>query len=336
MIKEDWRYTSPTRFTGLGLESAAATIKTGSLPVGITLRDLTPEAFATLLPPTHPAISALALPGECKELVVEGKVSAPLTVEILAEAHRAGAPRLKLVLAPGSALTLIESPTGPADSFLGLGLVIELGEGARLTHLRLQDAAATHSQLALLKVKQAARSSYQHLALSTGAALWRHEVEVALAGEKADCRFDAITLLCGTQHGDVTTRIRHLAPYCLSRQRIRSVLAEQATGVFQGLIHVAPHAQKTDGQQNSRALLLSDTASMNSKPELEIFADDVKCGHGSTIGALDPLALFYLQARGIPEAEARWLLIEAFVSELLDEAPEAATLAARSWLEALP
>lgn len=332
MIKEDWKYTSLSRFNGLELERAAAVI-TSTASAGVKLSEFS-EA-STSFSPTHPALKALAQSEECRQIIVSGEVAEPLQLDLQALANRAGAPRLKLVLQPQSRLTLIETTGGGAGSFLGTGMTIELQEGAELTHLRLQTADAAHSQLALLKVTQATQSTYRHLAVSTGAALWRHEVEVALTGERALCQFDAISLLSNAQHGDITTRIRHLAPHCQSRQRIRTVLNGQSTGVFQGLIHVAPHAQKTDGQQSSRALLLSDTATINSKPELEIFADDVQCGHGSTVGALDPLALFYLQARGIPEQQARWLLIEAFVTELLEGAPDAALIAARHGLEGL-
>jgi Fe-S cluster assembly protein SufD len=126
-------------------------------------------------------------------------------------------------------------------------------------------------------------------------------------------------LLRGREHADTVTRVTHQAPRCTSRQIYKTVLDEKSRGVFQGRITVAEGAQKSDGYQLSRALLLSDQAEMDAKPELEIFADDVKCGHGSAIGDLDENAMFYLRSRGIGEKQARALLIEGFVAETLDE-----------------
>jgi Fe-S cluster assembly protein SufD len=125
-------------------------------------------------------------------------------------------------------------------------------------------------------------------------------------------------LLLGNQHADFTTVVSHDAPSCTSRQTVKSVLCGRSHGVFQGKIEVARAAQKTDGYQMNQALLLSPDAEMNSKPQLEIYADDVKCSHGATIGALDPDQLFYLRSRGIPEAQARPILVRAFLAEALD------------------
>jgi Fe-S cluster assembly protein SufD len=129
---------------------------------------------------------------------------------------------------------------------------------------------------------------------------------------------NAAQLLGGRQHGDVTTVVAHDAPRCASRQAVKNVLTGRARGVFQGRIEVARVAQKTDGYQMSQALLLSPDAEIDCKPELEIFADDVKCSHGATIGELDEDQLFYLRARGIPAAEARSMLIRAFLNDALD------------------
>jgi Fe-S cluster assembly protein SufD len=129
---------------------------------------------------------------------------------------------------------------------------------------------------------------------------------------------NAAQLLGGAQHGDYTSIVNHDAPNCASRQTVKSVLSGHARGVFQGKIAVKPIAQKTDGYQMNQALLLSPTAEMDIKPELEIFADDVKCSHGATIGALDPEQIFYLRSRGIPSAAARSMLIRAFLAEALE------------------
>ena len=146
----------------------------------------------------------------------------------------------------------------------------------------------------------------------------RDEIEAELKGKLAQCALNGIMLAKGHDHLDTLTRITHAAPHGTSRQMYKSVLAGKAQAAFQGKILVEKDAQKTDGHQLSRALLLSDQAEMDAKPELEIYADDVKCSHGTTVGDLDKDALFYLRARGLNEDEARRLLIEGFIGEMLD------------------
>ena len=136
-----------------------------------------------------------------------------------------------------------------------------------------------------------------------------------------DCRLDGVYLATGKQVVDNTTYVEHAAPECRSRQVYKGVLDGQSRGVFQGKVHVMRDAQKTDGHQLSRALLLSPRAEIDARPELEIYADDVKCSHGATAGELDEDSLFYLLSRGIPQATARRMLIEAFLSEAIAEIP---------------
>ena len=151
-----------------------------------------------------------------------------------------------------------------------------------------------------------------------------------LAGPGAVAHLNAAQLLSGTQHADITTVVRHAAPHGTSRQTVKNVLAGRSRGVFQGRIEVARHAQKTDGYQMNQALLLSPDAEIDSKPELEIFADDVKCSHGATVGELDAEQLFYLRSRGIPDKEARAILVRAFLAEAIDTVTHEA---ARAMLE---
>jgi Fe-S cluster assembly protein SufD len=162
---------------------------------------------------------------------------------------------------------------------------------------------------------------------------------VRFGGEGAHAAINGVNLLNGTQHGDTTLVVDHAVPHCSSREVFRAVLDDRARSVFQGRIIVRPDAQKTDGKMETRALLLSDDAEVDNKPELEIFADDVTCGHGATAGALDDTLLFYLRARGLPEKEAQALLIQAFVGEAIETIAdkglrEVATNAAVRWLQA--
>jgi Fe-S cluster assembly protein SufD len=175
--------------------------------------------------------------------------------------------------------------------------------------------------------------------MTTGAAVSRLQGFVTLAGEGSELLVNGVNLLKKTEHGDTTLVIDHVVPHCTSREVFRAVIDDRAHSVFQGRIIVRPDAQKTDGKMMTRALLLSDEAEADNKPELEIFADDVTCGHGATSGALDESLLFYLRARGLPEKDAQALLIQAFVGEAIegiadDDLREAVMAAAQRWLEA--
>src|SRR6185437_13291919 len=175
--------------------------------------------------------------------------------------------------------------------------------------------------------------------MTAGGAVSRYQGFVTLSGEGSELNVNGVNLLKGTQHGDTTLLVDHAVPHCTSREIFRAVIDDRAHSVFQGRIIVRPGAQKTDGKMMTRALLLSDEAEADNKPELEIFADDVTCGHGATAGALDESLLFYLRARGLPEKEAQALLIQAFVGEAIeaiadDDLREAAMAVAQRWLEA--
>jgi len=208
---------------------------------------------------------------------------------------------------------------------------IHLAEGAALTHIRLQDEAASAFHVSTTYADVAAGATYDSFTLTLGARLSRTEVHAQLTGAGAVTHLNAAQLLAGSQHADFTSVVGHTAPGCQSRQTVKNVLSGRSHGVFQGKIEVARQAQKTDGYQMNQALLLSPYAEVNSKPELEIFADDVKCSHGATVGELDAEQMFYLRSRGVPEAEARSILVRAFLSEALDAVADGRI---RAWLEA--
>ncbi|MBN9510285.1 MAG: Fe-S cluster assembly protein SufD, partial [Alphaproteobacteria bacterium] len=227
-------------------------------------------------------------------------------------------PRHAVRLGAGASLTLLEVALGEGAYLHNPVMEITLEAGATLTHLRLQDESAAAFHMGTLYVAAAAGASYDSFSLNLGGRLARSEVHARLGGEGAIAHLNAAQLLAGTQHADFTTVVTHAAVACASRQTVKNVLAGRARGVFQGRIEVTRGAQKTDGYQMNQALLLSPDAEANSKPELEIFADDVKCSHGATVGALDGEQLFYLRSRGIPEADARAMLVRAFLAEALD------------------
>ena len=248
-------------------------------------------------------------------------------------------PRFSVLLEEGASLQLLEIARGEGLYVSNLVLEVELRERARLTHVLLQDEGrqALHFSTVYAAVGQGA--SYDSFTLTLGAALARHEVHARLQGRGAAVQVNGAQLLSGTQHADLTSTIAHDAPACTSRQTVKNVLSGSARAVFQGKIVVARVAQKTDGYQMNQALLLSDTAEIDSKPELEIYADDVKCSHGATAGALDEEQLFYLRSRGIPATEAHAILVRAFLADGLalieDEAVRGLLEQAvdRSWQE---
>lgn len=191
-------------------------------------------------------------------------------------------------------------------------------EDAAIDHFTIQKEAAGAYHTGITEVTLDRRAQYRSFVVSVGASLARHEIDVRLNGPDCVCRLDGIALARGRQHLDNTTRILHAEPGGTTSESYKCVADDHAHTVFQGKIRVAPHAQKTNANQSNRNLLLSPHAAADSKPELEILADDVRCSHGATVGELDKDALFYLRSRGLDEASARGLLVGGFVSELID------------------
>jgi Fe-S cluster assembly protein SufD len=249
-------------------------------------------------------------------------------------------PRHTIRLGEGARLTMIDMATGTGAYLHNPVTEIRVEARASLTHVRLQDESTSAFHMATIYAHVAAGAIYDSFTLATGSRLSRTEIHARLTGSDGHLAINAAQVLRGVQHGDFTTVVSHDAPNCASRQTVKNVLADCARGVFQGKIEVARAAQKTDGYQMNQALLLSRQAEIDCKPQLEIYADDVKCSHGATVGELDPDQLFYLVSRGIPQQEARALLIQAFLAEALDFVADPAARAMldgvlqRWWVEA--
>lgn len=233
-------------------------------------------------------------------------------------------PRHLIVLEAGATATVVESHVGHGSYFANSVAEMVVGEAATLRHYKLQDEApaAMHLSAALIELGRGAR--YDAFTLQIGASLARQEIRVRIGQREADLRLAGAFLATDSQLMDTTTLADHAAPASRSRQAFKGVLAGAARGVFQGKVLVRREAQQTDAHQINRNLLLSPRAEIDSKPELEIYADDVKCSHGAATGALDGDALFYLLSRGVPADAARRMLIEAFLAEVLDEIEVAA------------
>jgi Fe-S cluster assembly protein SufD len=228
-------------------------------------------------------------------------------------------PRNLIVLEPGSQATILEHHAGlGGGTYLANGgTEVVVGADAALHHYKVQAESDAAFHVSTAQIEIGRNALYDGFLLTTGARLSRNEVTVRLVDEGGDCRLNGAYMLRGEQHCDTTTTIHHEAPHTSCREVFKGVVDDAARGVFQGKIVVHKDAQHTNGHQLSKALLLSDRAEVDTKPELEIYADDVKCSHGATTGDLDRTALFYLRSRGIPESAARHMLIEAFLSETI-------------------
>ena len=245
--------------------------------------------------------------------------------------------RFAISLGVGASSSFVETFVGAGHGVQrNSSTIVMLAEGAKAKHIVVvEDNAELHIESQIVQL--ASRAEFHSFAIVAGAALTRRQLFHKLVGEEARVTLGGLTLLDGTRHADTTLQVVHAAKAGTSREYYRAIVDDQAVGVFQGKVIVESAAQKTDGAMKSQAVLLSPQAQMNAKPELEIFADDVVCGHGATVGSLDPEQLFYMMARGIERGEAESMLLEAFGEEAIariddDALAEALRQPFRTWL----
>ncbi len=290
-------------------EAAAAADHAGRIA------DFQKSAFAALN-------TALFAGGLAIEIAPGAVITEP--IEILFDAGAPAAPevlypRLLVIAGEGSEASIVETYGGGGQTFTNAVTEIALGPGAILEHTKLQEESGQARHLHALAVSQARGSRFTSHNIALGAALARTEIGTVLAGEGAECSLNGLFVGRDRQHLDTRTVIDHATPHTTSRELYKGIMDGASRGVFHGTIVVRPDAQKTDAVQTNKNLLLSREALVNSTPALEIFADDVKCKHGSTTGQLDATALFYLRSRGIGEAEARALLTWAFAADVAEK-----------------
>ncbi len=268
------------------------------------------------------------------------ELAKPLFIRSVTTGAHASYPRVRITVGDHSKAFIVESHEGGvAGSLVNSVVEMRLGHHVAIDHLRINLADRAATVLTTFGGAMGKESLYCSHNFVNGGSLSRHQIFFRFEGEQSKAELNGASLLNGKQHADSTLVVDHAVPECESREFFAHVLDQDATGVFQGKIIVRPGAQQTDGKMMSRAIVLEDGATMNNKPELEIFADDVACGHGATVGALDEDLLFYLRARGLPKKEAEALMLQAFVGEALEkiehdglrEALEALT---ESWLKA--
>ncbi|HKX64873.1 MAG TPA: Fe-S cluster assembly protein SufD [Rhizomicrobium sp.] len=318
---EEWKYSDLKSALGeKGLGAVMAGWLVGNLPSGVEMFDLAqPDPPAWVMDhfarPTQNVMRAasLALSAGGVAFRVPKGITDLLKVDFIGPGHVRGL----LVLEAGAALTLVEG-VGIAD-FRNVGFEIVLGEGASLEHVRISPEDGEAVLVEEAAVHLAARARYRAHFAGFGCKLSRMELEIALEGEGAEAHLSGVAVLDGKRHSDVTTHVIHRVGNTNSTQLFKHVASGSARAVYQGKVTVAKGADGSDSNQSAKALLLGDAAEADLKPELEIFADDVKCAHGAAVGDLDAESLFYLRARGIPEGQARGLLLQAFLEDAVAE-----------------
>ncbi|HVZ27014.1 MAG TPA: Fe-S cluster assembly protein SufD [Rhizomicrobium sp.] len=319
---EEWKYSdlrAALGDDGFGAGSARASV--GPLPQGVEFFDLDDPNrpqwvnahYGKLKSNPVSAVSlALAKGGVALRVPKNNAVDQPLVLHF----SGSGNVRTLLVLEEGASLTLHEQLMG--DDTRNIGLEIVLSANAQLNHVRLAPWAGETVQVEEVALTLARDARYHFHNAAFGAKLSRLEMDIALEGQGAEAHLTGVSIL-DEAHADITTRVHHAVPHTQSTQLFKKVAAGKSRAIYQGKVSVAPHADQTDSRQTAKAILLDAAAEADLKPELEILADDVKCAHGAAVGDLDADSLFYLRARGLPEHEARNLLIHAFLEEAIPE-----------------
>ncbi|MDX1553429.1 MAG: Fe-S cluster assembly protein SufD, partial [Marinobacter sp.] len=255
----------------------------------------------------------------------EAVLDQPLFIvhEVTGTASGSAYPRIYVDAARHSQITLVEEYLSSGNEPVMVNAVTEfmLGDGANVTSVRLVMEGENVQHIGATGVRQAANSRFESHCVGFGGPLRRHDLMVRLEGEGGECKLNGVVVTQGKQHYDNHTSIEHVAAHCNSEETYRNIAADQSHAVFNGRIHIHEDAQKSNANMNNKNLLLSTGAEIDTKPELEIYADDVKCAHGATIGQLDKTSLFYLVSRGIGRREANTLLTMAFINELVEQIP---------------
>jgi Fe-S cluster assembly protein SufD len=301
--------------------------------VGTILTDADQHAFTMLN-------TAFMPDGIVIHVAADVELKTPIHVLFVSDAHAAKTvmhPRNLIVVDRNARATVIESyaATSDASYFTNAVTEVSVADGATLEHYKMQREGRRAFHVGTIEARQERNSHYVSFSFATGASLSRTNIYTKLAGEGCGSTLNGLYMLDGEQLCDHQTRIEHAEPNCFSRELYKGVLDGRSHGVFNGKVYVHPIAQKTDGKQTNNTLLLSKDAQVDTKPQLEIFADDVKCTHGATIGRLDEMALFYMKSRGVDAETARRLLIYAFAADVLEtiERPEVREGLERSTLQ---
>ncbi len=250
-----------------------------------------------------------------KETVVEK----PIDLSFEGEDGKAIFPHIVVIAEAGSKTTIVESYASPAKSFTNTAVQIVVEDNANLTHYRVQRESPEAFHYGSTEVSLGRGSVYNSTNINLGGAISRHDIDLKFTDEGGEAWVDGLYMLNGSQHADTHSIIDHTVPNCISHQTYKGVLNDRSRGVFNGKVLVRENASGTDAQQSNKNLLLSNDARVDTKPQLEIFNDDVKCSHGATVGQLDEEELFYLLTRGLPPTLARNLLTYGFAEQVINK-----------------
>jgi Fe-S cluster assembly protein SufD len=243
----------------------------------------------------------------------------PITIDLSAKDGTMTCPHVLIIAEPGSKATVIEHYRSEARGFVNSAFQVIIGDNAKITHYRVQKDAPEAFNYGVTEVSLGRGSVYDSTNINLGAALSRHDIDVKFTAEGSEAWVDGLYMLNGAQHHDTHSVIDHTVPNCTSHQSYKGVLNDHSRGVFNGKVFVRENAHGTDAQQSNKNLLLSNDARVDTKPQLEIFNDDVKCAHGATVGQLEEEELFYLLTRGLPEPLAKNLLTYGFAEEIINK-----------------
>ena len=246
-------------------------------------------------------------------------VDEPIMLELDGREGKAVFPHIVVVAEAGSKATIVETYESPGASFTNAAIQIFVEDNASLTHYRVQKVSTEAFHYGVTEVAVGRGASYDATNINLGGGLSRHDVDVKFTAEGGEAWVDGLYMLNGAQHHDTHSVIDHQVPNCVSHQTYKGVLNDKSRAVFNGKVFVRENARGTDAQQQNKNLLLSNDARVDTKPQLEIFNDDVKCSHGATVGQLEEEELFYLLTRGLPEVLARNLLTYGFVEQIINK-----------------
>ena len=310
---EDWKYTNVAPISGVEWNLNGRANNTAA-DIDIELLgkfQVERNGFAAL----NLAFADIATLRITKDTVVDE----PIEFSFSTEDGAANFPHLIVIAEAGSKATIVETFASPGKGFTNAAVQVVVEHDANLTHYRVQKESAETFHYGVTEVTLARGSSYNSTNINLGAALSRHDIEVKFTDEGGEAWVDGLYMLNGSQHHDTHSIIDHTVPNCTSHQNYRGVMNDKSRAVFNGKVFVRENAHGTDAQQQNKNLLLSNEARVDTKPQLEIFNDDVKCSHGATVGQLEEEELFYLLTRGLPETLARNLLTYGFAEEIINK-----------------
>jgi Fe-S cluster assembly protein SufD len=313
---EDWKYTNVAPIAKAEWRVAPVAL-TSSPAAGEEVKaflerfDFRRNGFAAL----NAAFAAPFVFRIPKETVIDG----PIEVSFAADDGSVIFPHTVIVAEAGSKATVVEIYSSPTKSFTNTAVQIIVEDNASLTHFRVQKESAAAFHVGTTEISMGRGSYYNSTNINLGAALSRHDIELKFTAEGGQALVDGLYMLNGSQHSDTHSVIDHLVPNCTSSQNYKGVLNDKSRAVFNGKVFVRENAHGTDAQQSNKNLLLSNEARVDTKPQLEIFNDDVKCSHGAAVGQLDEEELFYIRTRGLPDGLARNLLTYGFAEEIINK-----------------